>query len=325
MTGVTHGADAERLMGVAADLTGSARRTRDIASTGSMLLTVLTDVWQGADVEDFVRGWGVACSSVERAADHLHHAADELRRQADDQRSASEIGRGHQTGEPTSPEPTAPEPRDDGDPDGEDAGRKIGLGPAEFLRRGLHKLGTEILPDGLDLTDPVVLELMQTPEGRAWLHWLRDNDITIVQGGSSSQYSPGTDTIYLGSDADVTSLIHEATHAQWDVEGKGVDITAVSRQEYIDAQLDNEVNAMVAEVEYLQATSDDPGAIDDQAFTSYTQAQDAALADGATAQEAAAAGRAAIRELFTDGYYETGNTGQSYPEYYGQAWDGRNP
>lgn len=321
MTGVTHGADAERLRGVAAELTGTAHRTRDIATTGGGLLAVLSEAWQGADVEDFARAWGAASASVERAADHLQQAATELRRQADDQSGASEIGGGRGAGEPISPEPRG---AGDGDGDGDGEGDGDG-GFMKWVGHGLEKIGRALLPEGLDLTDPVVIELMGSPEGRAWLQWLRDNDITIVQGGPSSEYHPSTNTIYLGDDADVTSLIHEASHAQWDVEGNNVDIKAVSRDEYINASLDNEVNSMVAEVEYLQATSDDPGMINDQAYLSYTQAQEAALAEGASAAEAEAAGRAAIRELFTSGYYETGNTGESYPEYYGEAWDRNNP
>ena len=171
-------------------------------------------------------------------------------------------------------------------------------------------------------------ELRGSPEGQAWLAWLFDNDITVVDVGSTTAYNTGTDTLFLASDADATSLVHEATHAQWDLAGNNVDVTAVSREEYITNRLDGEVNSMVAEVRYLQATTEDPSTVSDQAFIDYTRAQAEALASGATPEEADGAGRAAIRELYTSGYYSPGNVNDdetTYMDYYGEYWDLYNP
>ncbi|UUZ45048.2 hypothetical protein LP422_01470 [Janibacter limosus] len=327
MTGVTHGADADRLQAIARALTGCAERMRDAGTCGNSSLGVLVDAWQGPDVEYFAQARQGAGRAIELAADHLQQTAAELLRRADDQTGVSSgISGGSPAGDPLSPEPSGGGGNgggDDGD-GGSGDGTKIGLTPSGMIDT-LIKIGNLHMPEGLSVADPIAIELMQSPEGREQLQWLRDNDITFIRGGPSSQYSPGSDTVMLASDADVTSLIHEAAHARWDVEGMAVDIRSVERREYIDAQLDNEVNAMVAEVEFLRATSEDPEAITDQSYVDYTAAHEAALAEGASPEEADAAGRAAVRELFTSGYYEAGDSEESYPEYYGEARDERNP
>lgn len=310
MTGVTHGADTERLTTIAADLGRSAEQARGLGTAGGGMFAVLGDVWQGPDLDDFGRQWETAGRALAATADHLDAYATRLRAQADDQTEAS-----------------TPSDKQRGGGDGggaggggSDSGGKIGAALGDIART----LGN--LPEGLDADDPVVEELLATPEGREWLQWLGDNDIEVYLYNGPNEYHPGQDTIYLNSRADVTSLIHEATHAQWDVAGRDPGITEVGRDEYVNAQIDGEVAAMVSEVEYMLATDASLAQTNDQSYWSYTEAYDAAIADGASPEEARADGAAAIRELFTDGFYLVGNEDEdvTYMEYYGEAWDERN-
>lgn len=324
MTGVTHGADADRLSTIATQIIDSASRTRDIATTGSMQLTVLAESWQGPDVEHFIHEWDAASRSIGQAADGLDRVAAELQRQADEQTQGSTPVRGVGGG---GAEVSNPEPDDGGSGDGSTGGTP-GSADGGFVgavldaaRRLMDKFNITPLPDGLDYDDPVVREMQQTPEGREMLTWLAEHDIKVSPGAGATEYDPTTDTIYLSDDTDPTSVIHEGTHAQQDVEGRSPDPKEVDRDTYVAGQIDGEVDAVVAEIEYLESAAEDPTTIDDTAYDAYTEAESAALEDGASAEEAREAGRDAVRELFYDGTFETGNTGESYEEYYGRAWD----
>lgn len=327
MTGVTHGADTERLRSIATQLGTSAQRARDVGAMGSGSIAVLLEAWQGADVGHFAGAWDAAGRSLEQAADHLQHAAEELRRQSDEQTGASRAGSGSAAGAgdpaPTAGDPTSPDPKDDGS---EDDGKSGSPDEPETVDDMINRIVALFLPPGLDLTDPEVLTLLQSPEGREWLAWLNANDIQVVRGSNASEYAPSEDTIYLADGADEKSLIHEASHAKWDAEGKNISITDSTRDEYINHQIDNEVDAVVAEFEYMDATGEDPATVDDKGYLAYTEAKEAALADGATAEEAEAAGAAEVHERFMNGDYMPGNEDEdmTYMEYYGDAWDKRN-
>ena len=65
MSPVTHGADTARLDDIAAQLGRGADDVRGIGMTGSRLLTVLVDAWQGPDLEHFAHGWAGASRVVD--------------------------------------------------------------------------------------------------------------------------------------------------------------------------------------------------------------------------------------------------------------------
>lgn len=312
MSPVTHGADTARLHEIAAQLGRCAEDVRDVGTTGSRLLAVLGDAWQGPDVEHFAHGWAGASRVVDDLASRLDGFAGDLRRQAGDQDEVSTTRPG---GAPFAPG-VSPEPATgDGDTD-----TKPGHGMTKIARSP----GAE-LPEGLDPDDPGVPELMQTEQGRELLQWLADEGIEVVVGGNGgTYYNPGTDVIVLGSTADEWSLIHEASHARSDIEGLTVETTEVTRDEYVTAQIDGEVEAMTQEAYYYQAADGESSlSTDEQHITNYLVAHDEAVAAGATPEEADAAGRAAIRELFESGYYSpsTGDGDETYMDYYGEQWD----
>lgn len=307
---VTHGADTDRLATVATALGRQADRTIDVAMVGSGSMALLLQVWDGADAEHFARDWTTARQHLDAAAAHLRAAATQLRAQADDQQSTSASGSG-----PGGASHPFAEEDDDDRPD--KIGGDIGI--------DLGWIGSGQLPPGLDPSDEIVRDLMLTPEGRAWLRWLTANGITVEIGGSSSHYEPANDTIVLATDAGPTSLIHEASHAQWDINGDRADIRGTDRDEYVTSQIDNEVAAVAAEMDYLLATGEEPPSAKEGFYDSFTDAYDGALADGASPEEAEAAGRDAIRELFVNGdYVPSGYEDSTYADFYGDQWDEAN-
>lgn len=100
MSPVTHGADTARLHEIAAQLGRCAEDVRDVGTTGSRLLAVLGDAWQGPDVEHFAHGWAGASRVVDDLASRLDGFAGDLRRQAGDQDEVSTTRPG---GAPPSP------------------------------------------------------------------------------------------------------------------------------------------------------------------------------------------------------------------------------
>lgn len=324
MTGVTHGADTERLRSIATELTGCAQRARDVAAMGNGSIGVLAQAWQGPDVEHFVHSWEGAGRSLEQAADRLQQTAEELRRQADNQTEGSTAratgGGGPGGGRGGVPDPTMAEPDgDDGDWDDPQSSSQPGL--ISSIIAGIDGV---LLPPGLSITDPVVLELASSPEGIEVLKWLNANDVEISRGAPTTEYDPNDKTIYLEDD-DPSSLVHEASHAKWDEEGKDASIEDDSREDYVNGQVDNEIEAIVASYDYLEATTDSNDEIDKPGYPEYREARDAALADGATPEEAQEAGRDRIRKELEEGSLVRGDNEEPYGKYYGDAWDRRHP
>ena len=154
------------------------------------------------------------------------------------------------------------------------------------------------------------------------------NDITIVHDPNQrgAIYDAGTNSMVIGSGhAGSSTIIHEASHARWDAKDKPLDATEVPRDEYLENRLRDETNAVTQEVHYAQQRREQGADIPvSRAEKDYSAAYDAAIEAGKSPEEADQAGRNAIYELFTSGYYVTSNTGQTYPEYYGKYWDSVN-
>lgn len=89
MTGVTHGADAERLLEVADGLRGQGTRVREIGDSLSPLAEVLRDSWSGPDSEEVLAGVDDLRPAVASTGATLLAWADALKGQVDEQRRAS--------------------------------------------------------------------------------------------------------------------------------------------------------------------------------------------------------------------------------------------
>lgn len=319
---VSHGADADRLDEIAGNLQQEAHRLTSAGEHGTGMLRTLEDAWQGADVEHFSAGWAASREQVERAAQQLQDAVAQLRREAQDQRVGSEGG-----GTPTDADgPVRPDNNDARDGLWNRLRRLFGDDP--WTPREDPGADNVQLPKGADRDDPIVQEMLATPSGRAALDWMARNDIEIIHdpNQTGAVYDPGRNAMILGDGyVDSSTIIHESSHAQWDAEDRNVDVTETSREDYVANCLRDETEAVASEVHYAKEQRE--AGMDvrvSRAEKDYDAAYDAAIEGGSTPDEAARAGEDAIYELFTSGYYETSNTGDSYPDYYGSHWDSVN-
>lgn len=115
---LTHGADAERLKGIAGQLRVQSRRAVAVREDGSGRLGVLQGAWAGEDLESFVRRWQVSARALDECAERLESAAALMLEEADQQIAASDgAGGGSQglgitmgigPGAPTGPSGIAP-------------------------------------------------------------------------------------------------------------------------------------------------------------------------------------------------------------------------
>lgn len=323
---VSHGADADRLEEIAGTLQQQAGRLTAFAEEGSGLMRVLEDAWQGPDVEHFSLGWMASRQQAEHAAHQLQEAVARLRHQALEQRTASEGGSASPFVPSGAREPVSPDNNDARDGFWNRLRRTFGHDP--WTPREDPGSGDVELPDGADPDDPMIQEMLATPQGRATLDWMARNEIEIIHDPNQqgAVYDSRLNAMVIGEGyADSSTVIHESSHAQWDAEDRPVEATEVPRQEYLDNRLRDETEAVASEVHYAkeqrEAGVDVPPS---RAEEDYDAAYDAAIEAGSTTDEADRAGEGAIYELFTSGYYETSNTNQTYPEYYGSYWDSVN-
>ena len=117
-------------------------------------------------------------------------------------------------------------------------------------------------------------------------------------------------------------VVHEANHARYTVEGRSANATEMGRDEYVSAAVAEEVDGTVQQIlaaKEFRANGNDPGR--QPAEDAYDAAYARAIQNGQTTGEAERAGYAAVREEFDSGRIRTSNTGESYPDYYGNYWD----
>lgn len=191
---------------------------------------------------------------------------------------------------------------------------------------GLPVVDGVTIPDGLAPDDQVVLDLLTTQQGREALQWLADQGIKILDSFNGTYWTESYQEISIDTGLTSTqqprSVIHEARHAREDAEGTSPDRTATTRDEYVQRMIDEETRAVVDEITLSRALQDaGTPTSTEQADINYWKAYDAAVAAGQDEQAAQAAGSAAVREMFTSGWFRTSTTKQPYVEYYGEQWD----
>ena len=322
---VSHGADAERLGAIAGELRQLSHTTGTIGTTGSQLLTVLAEAWQGPDMEGFASDWGPARQQLDAATDLLERMGAELERQADEQTAGSDgaTGRGTGGGEP-------------GNADLEDERNGFQKFRDRLLGRNAVRdvpddeapvdpgEGNVDLPEGADPDHKAIKELLETPRGRATLQYLADNDIRIVfdEDKKGASYSPDQDVMVIGpGHQEASTIIHEASHAEWDVEGLRGDVDEMGQTEYVETQLDNETEASLEEIYYAKERRMSGESVGrDGMERAYDKAYEEAIEGGASEDAADDAGRAAVRKRFEDGEVVTSTDGSTYPNKYAEAW-----
>lgn len=108
-SGLTHGADTDRLEDIATQLLASAQRVGAVGDTGTASAPVLEEAWAGGDCEAFIGSWQSARQMVEQTQTHLRAFAALLQEQAAQQDAASGGGAAAVHPSPSSA-PTGPGP-----------------------------------------------------------------------------------------------------------------------------------------------------------------------------------------------------------------------
>jgi len=163
------------------------------------------------------------------------------------------------------------------------------------------------------------------------------------RGGEGSTFDPGDNNMNINPaqspDRQALGFVHEMNHAEEHHEGTSGDIQNQGRDEYVDAMVDEESEGVVRSIEardeLIESGHDSASATQYPLQDEYHGAYNQGVADARAANpdisdaDAAAAGRSAGRERveegFRNGEVETSNSGESYPDYYGDAWDDAHP
>lgn len=87
--GVSHGADTDRLLRIAEELSGSARAVQQVEHAGTSQVGVLLESWAGGDVDLFAADWLVPGPQLAEAAHLLSSLSKLLVEQAEEQDQAS--------------------------------------------------------------------------------------------------------------------------------------------------------------------------------------------------------------------------------------------
>lgn len=182
-----------------------------------------------------------------------------------------------------------------------------------------------------------------SPAGRHALDVLDRNHVNVrFARGEGYFYDPSTNTMTLDEDhsdlRSVMDLAHEMNHAEAHHTGASANIDTMRRQQYIDTALNEEAHGTVLSIQARdelaasgQDVSHDNFPLQDEYHQSYNQAVQAERTRNPSASAAdldrvgRAAGERRVLDGFRNGEVTTSNTGQSYSDYYGNAWDGAHP
>lgn len=192
--------------------------------------------------------------------------------------------------------------------------------------------------------DAVVELLQQSPTGREALRYAREHNVNVrLVPGIGSQYNPPTGPIDLdtngGAQDMALTFVHEINHARGEIEGTHPNIMTAPRATYVNGMIAEEVDGTVAsivakmELQRAGTTVTATFPLEAQYVTAYNTAiaNLRAANPAATPAQLEAAGRAAGRQAVLDGFNNgtvvAGNTNppQTYPQYYGAAWDANHP
>jgi hypothetical protein len=179
------------------------------------------------------------------------------------------------------------------------------------------------LPYGLDPNSDLVKTLQLTERGRQTLRWLADNKVHVyIDEDTKGAYWNGRSIEMAPGPGEALTLIHEANHARYDKEGRRADAKKLSRDDYIEAKIAEEVDGTLQEVQAVRELrsagySGPPPAGE----LEYDSAYQNAKASGASDAEAEQAGRDAVERAYSSGKLLATTNGQTYSELYGNSWD----
>lgn len=182
--------------------------------------------------------------------------------------------------------------------------------------------------------------LEETPIGRDALECVREHGTQVVWGTDGGSYQQDSNNaIYLDIDRSpseiASSYVHEANHA---CHRNEIDPDDLTRDEYIDRSLSEEVRGTVLAIRFqqqLQELHPDETLPEAPLQDEYEQAYDAAVGraeddafeQGRTLTDAEKrsigerAGEARVMDAFRDGEVVGSAHGYKYPDHYGKQWD----
>ncbi len=179
------------------------------------------------------------------------------------------------------------------------------------------------VPDGLDPASDLVATMQSTERGREVLQWLADHGIKVViDPDAKGAYWDGTQIVMGPGFDDASVLVHEANHARYSTEGRAADVNALSRADYVKAQVAEETDGVVQQIQAAREFRAAGHTVPDQpGEAAYDNAYRDAKANGASDADARRAGYDAVEQEFYNGGFVTSTDGKSYPDYYGGYWD----
>ncbi len=186
--------------------------------------------------------------------------------------------------------------------------------------------------------------LNDSPQGRHALEVYERNQV-------QPSFRPGEGSTFDGSNNNMNinptqsperqalGFVHEMNHGEAHHGGEDADIQNQSREDYVNTQLNEETEGVIRSIEarneLIDAGHNNVSTTNYPLQNEYQQAYNQGEADARAAnpnisdEDAAAAGREAgrqrVRDGFTNGEVQTSNTHESYPDYYGNAWDAAHP
>jgi hypothetical protein len=191
--------------------------------------------------------------------------------------------------------------------------------------------------------------LNETPIGREALQWARDHGVTIVYRPGAGKdlgayYSDVHNRITIEStwppEVRAGTVVHEVNHAR---NRNTPDPKKMKREEYVHAAIEEEVNGTVLEIKSHQQLQRSRGRTNRPSDIGLQRAYEQAYREAVarenalrtrtglpplSAEEAerwgTRAGRRRVRQAYDNGEVVTSNTGQRYPDYYGDGYDRQN-
>ncbi|NMO15539.1 hypothetical protein HPC49_07510 [Pyxidicoccus fallax] len=182
--------------------------------------------------------------------------------------------------------------------------------------------------------------LADSPTGAAAVKYLEDKKIPVEFADGGGSYWDGNKIVIDRSqdpqEAALT-LVHEVNHAKASIDGPKADIVNDTRGDYVQKMLDEEVRGTVDSIKAkneLVANGKNVTAsfpLEKEYNDAYKQAvkdakkKDPDLTDEQLRAIGEKAGYDAVLDGFKTGKVVTSTNGQTYPEYYGSAWDSAHP
>ena len=179
------------------------------------------------------------------------------------------------------------------------------------------------LPYGLVPDSDLVRTMQLTERGRQTLQWLADNNVQVyIDDDAGGAFWNGRYITMGHGPGEALTLIHEANHARYSMEGRDADAGKLSRQDYIDAGIAEEVDGVIQEIEAVQefraAGYNGPPPTGEAEYNNAYQNAKASGSNDATARQA---GRDAIRQAFENGAFVGVGSGKTYSDSLGASWD----